>query len=132
LTCHAAKSALPIFADDVHLQQVFINLAMNAMDAVDVARVASAEDRNIDIKTALMGDSEVEVSVSDAGNGIPSDKLKRIFEPFFTTKPQGTGLGLSIVRTIIESYGGRIWAENRPSHGAIFRLRLPLTKAQPS
>jgi len=132
LTCHAAKSALPIFADDVHLEQVFINLTMNAMDAVDVARDTSTEDRDVEIKTALLGDSEVEVSVSDTGIGIPSDKLKRIFEPFFTTKSQGTGLGLSIVRTIIESYGGRIWAENRPSHGAIFRLRLPLTKAQPS
>jgi len=80
----------------------------------------------------LVGDSEVEVSVSDAGVGIPDDKLKRIFEPFFTTKSQGTGLGLSIVRTIIESYGGRIWAENRSPHGAIFRLILPLTEAHPS
>ena len=132
LTCHAEKSALPIYADDVHLQQVFINLTMNAMDAMDAAQTVSREDRNIEIKTALVGDSEVEVSVSDAGIGIPHDKIKRIFEPFFTTKSQGTGLGLSIVRTIIESYGGRIWAENRPSHGATFRLILPLMKAHPS
>ena len=132
LTCHAEKSALPIYADDVHLQQVFINLTMNAMDAMDAAQTVSREDRNIEIKTALVGDSEVEVSVSDAGIGIPHDKIKRIFEPFFTTKSQGTGLGLSIVRTIIESYGGRIWAENRPLHGATFRLILPLMKAQPS
>ena len=132
LICHAEKSALPVYADDVHLEQVFINLTMNAMDAVDVAQGTSPDDRDVEIKTALVGDSEVEVSVSDTGIGIPGDKLKRIFEPFFTTKPQGTGLGLSIVRTIIESYGGRIWAENGPSHGAVFRLRLPLTKEQPS
>ena len=132
LSCQAMKSALPIFADDVHLEQVLINLTMNAMDAVDAAGMTSAEGCDIEIKVAPVGDSEVEVAVSDTGIGIPSGKLKRIFEPFFTTKPQGTGLGLSIVRTIIESYGGRIWAENRPSHGAIFRLRLPLTEAQPT
>ena len=132
LTCNEEKSALPVYADDVHLQQVFINLTMNAMDAMDAAQTASAGNRDIEIKTTLVGDSEVEVSVSDAGIGIPSDKLKRIFEPFFTTKSQGTGLGLSIVRTIIESYGGRIWAENRPSRGAIFRLTLPLMKAHVS
>ena len=136
LTYNEEKAALPIYADDVHLQQVFINLTMNAMDAMDAmdamnsARIVSSEGRDIEIKTVLVGDFEVEVSVSDAGTGIPDDKLKRIFEPFFTTKSQGTGLGLSIVRTIIELYGGRIWAENRPSHGAIFRLVLPLTKAQ--
>lgn len=128
LTCMEEKCALPIYADDVHLQQVFINLTMNAMDAVDAAQTVSAGRRDIEIKTSLVGDSEVEVSVSDAGVGIPDDKLKRIFEPFFTTKSQGTGLGLSIVRTIIESYGGRIWAENRSSHGATFRLVLPITK----
>ena len=132
LTCNQEKAALPIYADDVHLQQVFINLAMNAMDAMDSSQTVAAEGRDIEIKTALVGDSEVEVSISDAGIGIPSDKLKQIFEPFFTTKSQGTGLGLSIVRTIIESYGGRIWAENRPSRGATFRLILPLMKAQPS
>ncbi len=132
LICNSEKAALPIYADDVHLQQVFINLTMNALDAMDTAQVVSAENRDIEIKTALIGDSEVEVSVSDAGIGIPSDKLKRIFEPFFTTKSQGTGLGLSIVRTIIESYGGRIWAENRSSQGATFRLILPLAKAHSS
>jgi signal transduction histidine kinase len=90
------------------------------------------ENRDVEIKTALVGETEVEVTVSDSGTGIPSDKLKRIFEPFFTTKSQGTRLGLSIVRTIIESYGGRIWAENRPSRGATFRLTMPLTKAHVS
>ena len=70
------------------------------------------------------------MSVSDSGTGIPNDKLKEIFETFYTTKPQGTGLGLSIARTIIETYGGRIWAENRAGGGAVFRFTLPLAKAQ--
>ena len=86
--------------------------------------------RRMRLETALVGEAEVEVSVSDSGTGIPNDKLKEIFETFFTTKPQGTGLGLSIARTIIETYGGRIWAENRTGGGAVFRFTLPLAKTQ--
>ena len=78
----------------------------------------------------MVGDAEAEVSVSDSGTGIPSGKLKEIFETFYTTKPQGTGLGLSIARTIIDTYGGRIWAENRTGGGAVFRFTLPLIKAR--
>ena len=70
------------------------------------------------------------MSVADSGTGIPDDKLKDVFETFFTTKPQGTGLGLSIARTIVETYGGRIWAENQAGGGAVFRFTLPLAKAQ--
>ena len=75
------------------------------------------------------GDSEVEVSVTDSGTGIPADKLNEVFDTFYTTKRQGTGLGLSIARTIVETYGGKIWAENRPGGGAAFRFTLPLSKA---
>jgi two-component system sensor kinase FixL len=67
---------------------------------------------------------EVRVSIEDNGPGIPVDKLKRIFEPFVTTKRQGTGIGLSIVKTIIGTYGGRIWVENGPHGGAIFHFTL--------
>jgi signal transduction histidine kinase len=74
----------------------------------------------------LIGTSEIEVSVADSGTGIPLDRLKGIFETFFTTKRQGTGLGLSITRTIVETYGGKIWAENRPGGGAVLRFTLPL------
>jgi signal transduction histidine kinase len=66
------------------------------------------------------------VTVSDTGVGIPEGRLKTIFEPFYTTKVQGTGLGLSIAHTIVETYGGRIWAENRQDGGALFRFTLPL------
>ena len=86
--------------------------------------------RELAIETALSGDSEVELSVTDTGAGIPNDKLKDVFKTFYTTKQQGTGLGLSVARTIVETYRGRIWAENRPGGGAVFRFALPLAGAR--
>ena len=68
------------------------------------------------------------MTVSDTGIGIPQDRLEGIFEPFYTTKAQGTGLGLSIAHTIVKTYGGKIWAENRPGGGAVFRFTLPLAR----
>jgi signal transduction histidine kinase len=85
--------------------------------------------RRLKLETAQVGDSSAEVTVSDSGEGIPPEKLKSIFEPFFTTKDHGIGLGLSIVRTIVETYGGKIWAENRAGGGAVLRFTLPLAKA---
>ena len=70
----------------------------------------------------------MEVSVSDSGTGIPEHALSRVFDTFYTTKKQGTGLGLSIARTIVETYGGKIWAENKPGCGAVFRFTLPLLR----
>ena len=75
---------------------------------------------------SLPRQSTVEASVSDAGTGIPEHKLGEIFDTFYTTKEHGTGLGLSIARTIVETYGGKIWAENRDGSGAVFRFTLPL------
>jgi signal transduction histidine kinase len=122
-----AQSTLPVRADAVHLQQVILNLALNAMDAMLNCAPGS---RKMTLGTALAGQTEVEVSVADTGTGIPSDKLKSVFETFFTTKPNGTGLGLSIARTIVETYGGRIWAENKLGGGAVFRFVLPLAQIQ--
>jgi signal transduction histidine kinase len=121
------ESALPVRADKVHLQQVILNLAMNAMDAMLDCVPTSCQMK---FETALVNEAEAEVSISDSGIGIPSDKLKDIFEAFFTTKPQGTGLGLSIARTIVETYGGSIWAENRAGGGAVFRFTLPLARTK--
>jgi signal transduction histidine kinase len=82
--------------------------------------------RTIAVQTGLVGESTVEVSVSDSGPGIPEHKLGEIFETFYTTKEQGTGLGLSVARTIIETYDGKIWAENQAGGGAVFRFTLSL------
>lgn len=112
-----------VHADQVQLQQVILNLAFNAMDAVTAM---TPDRRRLVVQAGAAGASEVEVIVSDCGPGIPKLELKRIFEAFYTTKASGTGLGLSIARTIVETYGGRIWAENREGGGAVFRFTMPL------
>jgi signal transduction histidine kinase len=124
-----AQGPLLVRADRVHLEQAMLNLAANAMDAM---RDCAPATRKMTVQTVLVGDSEVEVSVSDSGVGIPQDKLSSVFESFYSTKQQGTGLGLTIVRTIVENCGGKIWAENRPRGGAVFRFTLPLAKARPA
>ena len=121
--------SLPVRADRVHLEQVILNLATNGMDAMS-GSVPGA--RKMSIQTALTGGPEVEVSVADSGTGIPPEMLKSVFETFYTTKQEGTGLGLSIARTIVETYGGRIWAENRVGGGAVFRFTLPMSDARPA
>jgi signal transduction histidine kinase len=123
LRANGAEGPLPVRADRIHLQQVILILVTNAMDALaDTAPDA----RRITIQTALVGESSVEVSVSDSGSGIPEHTLKQIFDTFYTTKKEGTGLGLSIARTIVETYGGKIWAENKAGCGAVFRFTLPM------
>jgi signal transduction histidine kinase len=118
----ATSASLPIFGDYVQLQQVIVNLTVNAMDAM--ANVP-AMARKIMISTTRT-DNFAEAAISDAGPGIPSDKIKEVFEPFFTTKQSGMGMGLSIARTIVEAHDGLIWAENLPSGGTSIRIKLPL------
>jgi signal transduction histidine kinase len=119
----AAPRPLPVRADRIHVQQVVINLATNAMDAM----TDTAKDRQkLEMHTAAMASGRAEVSVADSGAGIPADRLGKVFDAFYTTKPNGTGLGLSISRALIEIYGGKIWVENRPEGGAVFRFELPL------
>ena len=114
--------ALPIVGDRIQLQQVVINLVVNAIDAM---ANLSSENRKISIHT-LRADNFAELTVSDRGPGIPADKLKEVFEPFFTSKAEGMGMGLSIARTIVEAHDGQISAENQPTGGASFKIRLPL------
>jgi PAS domain S-box-containing protein len=108
--------------DRVHLQQVLLNLLLNAMDAMKALPERAAELR---IETRADEGGMVGVCVRDSGPGIPADRLKNVFKPFITTKPQGMGMGLSISHTIIEAHGGRIWAENAPAGGAILRFTVP-------
>jgi signal transduction histidine kinase len=114
-----------VLGDRVHLQQVLLNLILNAMDAVDGA---PAERRQVAVRARRFDERSVEVQVSDSGYGISSERLALVFEPFYTTKENGTGIGLPISRTIIEAHGGRIWAENNADQGATFRFTLPVAE----
>jgi PAS domain S-box-containing protein len=111
-----------ILGDRVHLQQVLLNLLLNAMDAM---AGEPRERRRLSLRTRLSTDGLVEITVMDSGHGIAPDKLPRLFEPFYTTKPNGMGMGLSISRTIIAAHHGKILAENNAAGGATFRVTLP-------
>ena len=118
-----SAAATTIFGDRVHLQQVLMNLILNAMEAM--AEMPETE-RRLFIRTATNGQRSVEVSVTDSGRGIPPEKLPRLFESFFTTKENGMGLGLAIARSIIDTHHGRISAENNSGGGATFRFDIPV------
>jgi len=111
--------------DRTQIQQVILNLVLNAVEAV--AMTATAK-RQIVGRTLVLDATFVEVSISDSGPGIAMDKIKDVFEPFFTSKEGGMGMGLAIARSIVESHGGSIVAENIPDGGALFRLRLRIAK----
>jgi len=106
-------------ADRVQLQQVFMNLMLNGIEAM---KETAGE---LWVKSQLADDGDVLVSVSDTGVGLPVDSADEIFQAFFTTKPQGTGMGLAISRSIIQSHGGRLWAANNTGRGATFYFTLP-------
>ena len=122
LTLELSRSVPGVRGDRVQLQQVLLNLILNAMDAMNGCEAG----RRCVAVCVRPREEEVEVAVSDSGHGISADNVKRLFEPFFTTKPSGMGLGLAISRTIIEAHGGRLWAENNPEGGATFRFTLPI------
>jgi signal transduction histidine kinase len=113
-----------IKGDVVQLQQVLLNLMINAFAAMDSPGLNGP--RRLILRTRQLDAASVLVEVQDSGTGIPSDKLDSIFEPFVTSKPDGLGMGLSICRSIIERHDGRIWAENNPDRGATFSITLPL------
>jgi PAS domain S-box-containing protein len=115
-----AESIPAVNADRVQLQQVLINLIVNACDAM-----SASSTRRITVGTSMLDGQEVEIRVSDTGCGIPPEQLRQIFEPFHTTKAHGMGLGLAVCRTIILAHAGRLWASNNPSGGASFHVALP-------
>ena len=110
-----------VLADRVQLQQVLLNLIMNACDSMGDRRPG---ERLLVVSTARDGDARIEVR--DQGTGIPPNALTSIFEPFVTTKPEGLGLGLAICRTIVAEHHGRMWAVNNPDRGATMSVSLPL------
>jgi signal transduction histidine kinase len=119
-----APQSLQVYGDPVQLQQVVVNLLVNAMESMKIAAPAL---REISIHTASQN-RMAEVSVADKGPGIPPDSLAKIFEPFFTTKAQGMGIGLSIARTIVQAHGGHLGATNQSGGGAIFRFSVPMSR----
>jgi signal transduction histidine kinase len=119
----SAASGLPsVTVDEIHLQQVVLNLLRNAMEAIDQGGGA----RRISISIALNQREEIQVEVADTGSGIAEGDLERIFESFYTTKPSGLGVGLAICRKLIEAHGGALWASQDPAGGALFRFTIPV------
>jgi len=114
----------PAITDRVQLQQVLLNLIVNACDAMESNPPG---DRNLTL-TNFIAQNEMRIGVLDCGVGLPDD-VETLFRPFHTTKAGGLGMGLSICRTLVTSHGGRLWAERRPERGAAFYVALPLAKA---
>ena len=112
----------PITGDRVQLQQVLLNLIMNAVESMSSA---SDESRELTIRTEQLKVGGIVVAVHDSGPGIDPDRLDQVFHPFYTTKVTGTGMGLAICRSIIASHGGRLWAEANQPRGVVFQFTLP-------
>ena len=114
-----------ILGNQVQLQQVILNLVMNAIESM-----SSSQTRVLRIKTVLSRTKKVHVSIEDTGIGIKQSDLARVFKPMFTTKERGMGMGLSICQSIIESHDGRIWASPRANGGSIFQFELPMVASK--
>jgi signal transduction histidine kinase len=108
-----------LLVDRVQLQQVFMNLMLNAIEAM------KDTGGKLNIKSRVNPEGWLFVSISDSGVGLPKDWTEEIFDAFHSTKPQGTGMGLTITRSIVESYGGRVWATSNQGAGATFHFTLP-------
>jgi signal transduction histidine kinase len=112
----------PVQGDRVQVQQVVLNLVLNAVEAMGSVE---GGDRELLVSTKQTEGNGVLVAVRDSGPGIDPGHLDRVFEPFYTTKASGVGMGLSICRSIIEAHGGRLWAEANEPRGVVFQFTLP-------
>jgi two-component system sensor kinase FixL len=120
-----SPSVPPVTGDSVQLQQVMLNLILNAFTAMSNPEHVA---RHLIVRTNSIDESNVLIQVQDSGTGITPHQLERIFDPYITSKPDGLGMGLSICRTIIERHRGKIWAANNPDRGATFSITLPITR----
>jgi signal transduction histidine kinase len=125
LAIRPATGPIAVVGDRIQIQQVLINLVLNAMDAV----ADLPEERRTVVVSVESVAGGVDVAVRDRGHGIAPEHLGRLFDAFFTTKSNGMGLGLSIARTIADAHGGRVWAENGPGEGAVVHVELPVAGA---
>ena len=119
------EGLLPVQADRVQLQQVVLNLILNAVEAMGAS---DAGRRELSISTEQSQANGVLVAVRDSGPGIDREHLEQVFDAFYTTKSSGVGMGLSICRSIINDHGGRLWAEPNEPRGAVFRFTLPIAE----
>jgi PAS domain S-box-containing protein len=115
-----AEGLPPVMADRVQLQQVFMNLMLNGIEAM------KDDGGELSIRSQLSEDGQLLIAVADRGMGLPVERADEIFNAFFTTKLQGTGLGLAITRSILESHGGRVWATANAARGTTFHFTLPI------
>ena len=111
-----------IFGDRIQLQQVILNLMLNGIEAMSGI---SDRPRRLVVRSQMQDADQVRVSVEDSGIGVKAEIMGRLFEPFFTTRSQGIGMGLPISRSIVETHGGRLWAESTVSQGSVFQFTLP-------
>jgi signal transduction histidine kinase len=114
-----------VVANPVQLQQVFMNLMLNAIEAM------KDTGGELTIRSGPNHEGCLLVSISDSGIGLSAESIDQVFEPFHTTKPQGTGMGLTITRSIVESYGGRVWATTNQAMGATFHFVIPCGSRYP-
>ncbi len=117
----------PVLMDRIQVQQVVLNLVVNAIEAM---AAGGGQVRSLTISTARDGPKAVRVSVADTGIGLEPAALARVFDAFYTTKQEGMGIGLAISRSIIEDHGGRVWATAQPGGGAVFAFTLPTSRAE--
>ena len=128
LTTELAAELKPVLGDKVQLQQVMLNLIVNAIDAMSAM---PAGRQGLAIVSVNDGVNGVRVEVRDSGPGIEPERAEQLFEPFYTTKPQGIGMGLWISRSIIEAHQGSLWATANVPHGAVFQFTLPVAQSAP-
>ena len=121
-----ADGLLPVQGDRIQVQQVLLNLVLNAVEAMDSAEAGT---RELVISSEQTKTDGVLVAVRDSGPGIDPEHRERVFDAFYTTKSSGTGMGLSICRSIIDAHGGRLWAEANEPRGAVFQFTLPDAEA---
>ena len=122
LQTHFAAGLPRVQGDRTRVQQVILNLILNAVEAVSGS---SAGERELLIRTRRDGSDAVLVAIRDSGPGLDPTNMDRVFEPFYTTKPEGMGMGLAICRSIIDAHGGRLWTAANKPRGAVFRFTLP-------